>query len=29
MYPMELIDDMRHVESLFDLFGDSVSVCAR
>jgi hypothetical protein len=26
---MELIDDMCHVESRFDLFGDSVSVGAR
>jgi hypothetical protein len=26
---MELIDDVRHVESRFGLFGDSVSVSAR
>jgi hypothetical protein len=28
-HPMELPDDVRHVESRFDLFGDRVSVGAR
>ena len=28
-HPMELLDDMGHVESSFGLFGDSVSVGAR
>ena len=28
-HPMELLDDMGHVESDFFLFGDSVSVGAR
>jgi hypothetical protein len=29
MHPMELLDDVRHVESRFGLFGDSVSFGAR
>jgi hypothetical protein len=29
MHPMELLGDVGHVESHFDLFGDSVSVGAR
>jgi hypothetical protein len=29
MHPMELLDDVRHVESHFGLFGHSVSVGAR
>jgi hypothetical protein len=28
-HPMELLDDVRHVESHFGLFGDSASVSAR
>jgi hypothetical protein len=28
-HPMELLDDVYHVESRFDLFGDCVSVSAR
>jgi hypothetical protein len=28
-HPMELLDDVDHAESRFDLFGDSVSVGAR
>ena len=28
-HPMELLGDVGHVESCFDLFGDSVSVGAR
>jgi hypothetical protein len=28
MHPIELQDDVRHVESHSSLFGDSVSVCA-
>ena len=29
MHPMELLDDMCHMESRFGLFGDSVSFIAR
>jgi hypothetical protein len=29
MHPMELLDDVRHMESHFGLFGDNVSVGAR
>jgi hypothetical protein len=29
MHPMEHLGDMGHVESLFDLFGDGVSVSER
>jgi hypothetical protein len=29
MHPMELLDDVHHVESRFALFGDIVSVSAR
>jgi hypothetical protein len=29
MHPMELLDDMGHVESRFGLFGDSANVDAR
>jgi hypothetical protein len=29
MHPMELLDDMGHVESRFGPFGDNVSVSAR
>jgi len=29
MHPMELVDDMCHMESHFGLFGESVSFCAR
>jgi hypothetical protein len=28
-HPMELLGDVGHMESCFDLFGDSVSVSAR
>jgi hypothetical protein len=28
-HPMELLGDMGHVESCFDLFGDSVNIGAR
>jgi hypothetical protein len=28
-HPLELIDDVRHVESHFGMFGDSISVGAR
>jgi hypothetical protein len=28
-HPMELTDDVRHVESRFGVFGDSISVGAR
>jgi len=29
MHPIELVDDMCHMESLFGLFRNSVSFCAR
>jgi hypothetical protein len=29
MHPIELLDDVRHVDSHFGMFGDSVSVVAR
>ena len=28
-HPMELLSDVGHAESLYFVFGDSVSVCAR